>query len=541
MFKHWIDDLADKLYEEFVKKRKDVYVLNGGLSVRGIQHIGRLRGEVVLNDVLKKILRKRGLRVKQYLTIYTQDEWSGKETQLKIFSSEVEGLKYIGWPLAHVPDPLSCHRNWVEHFWSDFGPFVKEYFTDGDIEFITTSELYEGGLKEFVRLSIERRNEIRLVLNKYRGEKKIEENWIPFNPICKGCGRINSTIAIGVENGKVRYSCGYCGYRGEAGFNEGKLGWAVEWVGVWWVLNVDFEPYGKDHATPGGSRDRCNELARTVFNIEPPIGVAYEWVSFKERGVEKDMTSSGFIGITPKDWIEVAHPHVLRYILLKTPLMKKIVIDLVEIPKYYDDYYRAERVYYGLEKIADPQEEVLMKRSYELSYPRGEPPPKQPLQIPYSHLAILTQVIPRDLWFTEGVKRLRSTGMIREELDEYSMMRLFETMEKSYNWVLKYAPDQMRVEIKSDIDEKLLSSIPSNYVSYLIRIRRELSEIDVWNEENVKNALIKATDGLSDQERRKLYEYFYMIITGKSYGPRAAPLLALMGRERVMSILGKIR
>ncbi|MEM4432142.1 MAG: lysine--tRNA ligase, partial [Desulfurococcaceae archaeon] len=237
----------------------------------------------------------------------------------------------------------------------------------------------------------------------------------------------------------------------------------------------------------------------------------------------------------------VAHPHVLRYILLKTPLMKKIVIDLVEIPKYYDDYYRAERVYYGLEKIADPQEEVLMKRSYELSYPRGEPPPKQPLQIPYSHLAILTQVIPRDLWFTEGVKRLRSTGMIREELDEYSMKRLFETMEKSYNWVLKYAPDQMRVEIKSDIDEKLLSSIPSNYVSYLIRIRRELSEIDVWNEENVKNALIKATDGLSDQERRKLYEYFYMIITGKSYGPRAAPLLALMGRERVMSILDKIR
>ncbi|MEM4696351.1 MAG: lysine--tRNA ligase, partial [Desulfurococcaceae archaeon] len=147
----------------------------------------------------------------------------------------------------------------------------------------------------------------------------------------------------------------------------------------------------------------------------------------------------------------------------------------------------------------------------------------------------------RDLWFTEGVKRLRSTGMIREELDEYSMKRLFETMEKSYNWVLKYAPDQMRVEIKSDIDEKLLSSIPSNYVSYLIRIRRELSEIDVWNEENVKNALIKATDGLSDQERRKLYEYFYMIITGKSYGPRAAPLLALMGRERVMSILDKIR
>ncbi|MEM1555522.1 MAG: hypothetical protein QXM54_03215, partial [Desulfurococcaceae archaeon] len=61
------------------------------------------------------------------------------------------------------------------------------------------------------------------------------------------------------------------------------------------------------------------------------------------------------------------------------------------------------------------------------------------------------------------------------------------------------------------------------------------------NAENVKNALIKATDGLSDQERRKLYEYFYMIITGKSYGPRAAPLLALMGRERVMSILDKIR
>lgn len=537
MVKHWVDELAERLYEELVKREKNVYVLNGGLSVRGVQHIGRLRGEIILNDVLKRILRERGLNVKQFLTIYTQDEWSGKETQLQQFSSPEEGLRYIGYPLINVPDPRGCHRNWVEHFWSDFGEYVKKYFTDGDIEFVTTTELYGGRLRDFVHKAVELRSKIRGILNKYRGEAKIPEDWIPFNPICGGCGRINTTKSIGYREGVFDYVCEYCGYRGLADSSNGKLGWAIEWVGVWWSLNVDFEPYGKDHATPGGSRDRCNELAKGVFGFEPPLGAAYEWVSLKIGGVEKDMTSSGFVGLTPKDWVEIAHPHVLRFLMLKTPLSKKITVDPVEVPRYYDQFFRAERIYYGLEKAVTEEEEVILRRSYELSYPIGKPPETPPEQVPYTHVAILTQILPKGVWFTEGIRRLKISGHLSEEPSEHGLNRVFEMIEKAHVWVQRYAPVEMRISIPEKPDPKVIKDIPERYREILIRMKEELMRLQEWSEENIKNILVKATANIDDESRRKTYEFFYLLFTGKTYGPRAAPLLALLGKERTIEFL----
>ncbi|MEM4834202.1 MAG: lysine--tRNA ligase, partial [Thermosphaera sp.] len=54
--KHWIDELADQVQEDLIKRGKDTYVFNGGLSVSGLQHVGRLRGEVIITETLRRIL-----------------------------------------------------------------------------------------------------------------------------------------------------------------------------------------------------------------------------------------------------------------------------------------------------------------------------------------------------------------------------------------------------------------------------------------------------------------------------------------------------
>ena len=158
MQRHWIDELADKLYENFKKRGKNIIIFNSGLSVSGLQHVGRLRGEIIIPEVLRKLLQSRGLVVKQYLTLYTQDSWKAKEAQIKKFREN--GAKYAGWPLIKVPDPEGCHSNWVEHYWKDFGPFIGE-FTDGEIEVVTTTELYKTKLKEFAKLVFENREKVR--------------------------------------------------------------------------------------------------------------------------------------------------------------------------------------------------------------------------------------------------------------------------------------------------------------------------------------------------------------------------------------------
>lgn len=541
MVKHWIDELAEQLYEKLLERKKDIYIFNGGLSVSGLQHIGRLRGEIILPETLRRILEKKGLRIKQYITLYTQDAWKGKKAQLNAFPNPKEAEKYKGWPLIKVPDPHGCHENWVEHFWADFGPYIKE-FTDGKIEPITTTELYRGKLKEFTKITFEKRKEVRKVINKYRGRKPYPEGWIPFEPICSKCGRIDTTEATEIiDDEHVKYECKNCGNKDTVEISDGKLNWRIEWVGIWWSLDVDFEPYGKDHATPGGSRDSCADLAINVYGFKPPEGTPYEWVAMRTKDKKVlDMTSSGFIGFTPKDWLEVAHPHIYRFLVFKTPPMKKLVVSLYEIPQYYSQYFKAERIYYGLEKAKDEEEEVILKRSYELSYPHGEPPVEPPEQVPYTHIAILSQILPKEKWSDEALKRLKMSGHLPEKPTEYGIKRIMEMMEKAYTWVQKYGGERYKVELLPEPTEEILREISEENKEILKKMLKELEKLQQWNEENIKNAMINATKDLDPAKRRKLYEDFYKLYLGKPYGPRAAPLLALLGKEEALKYLRRI-
>ena len=253
-----------------------------------------------------------------------------------------------------------------------------------------------------------------------------------------------------------------------------------------------------------------------------------------------DMTSSGFIGFTPKDWLEVAHPHIYRFLVLKTPPMKKLVVSLYEIPQYYSQYFKAERIYYGLEKAKNEEEEVILKRSYELSYPHGEPPKKPPEQVPYTHIAILSQILPKEKWESEAIKRLKMSGHLPEKPTEHGVKRIMEMMEKAYTWVQRYGGERYKVELLPEPTEEILREISEENKQILRKMRIELEKITEWNEESIKNAMINATKDLDPAKRRKLYEDFYKLYLGKPYGPRAAPLLALLGKEEALKYLDKI-
>ncbi len=531
---HWIDKLANKVEAELKRRgSKEVFVFNGGLSVSGLQHIGRLRGEVLIPEAVRRVLEKRGYRIKQLLTLYTQDPWKGKREQRAQFRDPEEARKYVGWPLFRVPDPYGCHNNWVEHYWSDFGPFLAE-FTDGRIEVITTTELYSGPFKRFILEEVlPKKIKIIDIINKYRGRKPYPKDWIPVEPICGNCGRIDKTVALKIYNDKIYYRCKNCGYEGETDLANAKLNWRIEWAGIWKILDVDFEPYGKDHATPGGSRDSCVDLAKNVFGFNPPIGEWYEWVAIRLKGKTSDMTSSGFVGITPREWLEIAHPQILRFIYFYTDPHKKVVIDLERIPQYYDQYYKAERIYFGVESANDPREEEYLKRTYELSHPK-EPPATLPTQIPYTHAAILSQLVgPTNIG--EAVKRLRRTGHIREALDEYSLDWLKRLLVISFNWVRKYAPDTLKVSILEQVNDELIEKL--EYKEYFCKLATLLERTTEWTEDAIKEKMIEATSDLDPKSRRNFYKEFYMLFTGRDHGPRAAPLLSLLPKEFVVKRL----
>ena len=526
---HWADRLAEELAEKLRARGKEEYVFNGGLSVSGLQHIGRLRGEVILGEVLRRILEVRGFKIRQLLTLYTQDAWKGKEAQLARFRDPGEAEKYRGWPLIRVPDPEGCHSNWVEHFWEDFGKYLGE-FTDGRIEIVTTTELYRGALRSIVEEVLGKREEARRIINKYRGRRPYPEGWIPFEPICGGCGRIDSTEAVGVEDGRVQYVCRSCGYRGEAELSEGKLNWRLEWAGIWKALEVDFEPFGKDHATPGGSRDSCVELSRSLLGYEPPEGIPYEWVAIRmPDGRVSDMSSSDFVGVTPRQWLEVAHAEVLRFLYLSVPPMRKIIVGMAEIPSYYSKYYRAERLFYGVEE-ASSEEDRDTARSYELAQ-LSNPPSRMPIQIPYTHMALMVQTLPEENRVEEALRRLRMSKMITGDLSREDEERIRSLLEKAARWVEKYAPGRYRIRILETLSPEIKGKLEMK--DKLVELGRKLEGLEDWSVDSVKEAMIRVTEGMSSGERRRFYREFYLVFLGSESGPRAAPMVASMDKEFV--------
>src|SRR3989454_732264 len=241
---HWYDDLLVEA-KAYVGEKRDL-VINAGLSVSGLQHVGRLRGEVMLSQLLTRSFRDHRRNALQSLVLYTQDEWKAKETQVAQFTKE-DGRKYAGRRLIDVPDPAGCHANWVEHFWQDFGGVLNR-FAPG-IRIVTTTDTYRNPeMQALVRDLASRAEEVRATVNKYRTRHPYPPGWIPFEAFCESCGTIGATTTS-IDGTLASYRCERCGHIGKSSIEKGKLNWRLEWPALWKVYRVDIEPFGKDHAT----------------------------------------------------------------------------------------------------------------------------------------------------------------------------------------------------------------------------------------------------------------------------------------------------
>ena len=539
--KHWVERLADEVERDF--SSHTTLTCNGGLSVSGLQHVGRLRGEVTIRDSVAEILEKRGYRVRRTLVIYTMDPWKGKEGQLRQFKDREEALSYVGLPLYLVPDPEGCHDSWVEHYWEDFGNYLEEF--SHPTEVISTKDLYssDSRMKEFVKMVVgNKRSEAIRLLNKYRGRKPYPEDWIPLQPICDKCHRIDTTKALEVDlkSERVRYSCSNCGHEGITDLSRGKLMWRLEWVGVWYALEVAFEPYGKDHATPGGSRDSCNELSLKVFGFKPPVGVAYEWVGFARGGKDLgDMGSSDFIGFTPREWLEVAEAEVLRFIYLYNSPSKRIVLSMERVPHYVETYDRAERIYYGLEELSDEEEREKIIKS--LLYARLRPLPREPpFKLSYSHAVALIQVLPKEAEpVEEALRRLRATRLLTRDLSEEELDGVRIRLMRAKNWLEKYAPPLYRIEVLEELDRVVIEGIGPREVELIKELYEKLKELRSWDDNSIKNAMVSIKRRNREEEVR-FFKALYLAFFGRDYGPRIAPYFSILGKDFVLRRLREL-
>jgi len=540
---HWIDKLTTEIIENW--QGINFFNCNCGISVSGQQHVGRLRGEIVLTNAVVTELQQRGLKAKHHLVLYTSDPWKGKSAQLNAFSDSKIAKKYINWRLIDVPSPNSQDKTWVDFYWKDFDVPLPKF--GRDIEIIRTHELYQQKkMKNLVIELINKRDDIRKILNKFRGENPFPDDWIPINPLCEHCNRIGTTKAleVNIDTYKVKYSCNECKNEGWSDISKGKLTWRLEWLALWYVLDVHFEPYGKDHATPGGSRDSCIEVLETVLNRKGPHGFWNEWVGYSEgRKDFGDMTSSGFIGFTPTKWLEFAEPEVLKYMYLKTPPRRRIILGLDKIPNYFGEYDRAQRIYYGIEPFNDSAELHAIQRSYEIVF-YNEIPDYRGFQFDYQTAIILSQLVTPDPEGTEqAIQKLLATEILKESPSEKIVDHIQERLSLARNWInSRYSPKHLRIELSNEVASSGLDQYSKKIRDLAFSLGQELEKTK-WTEEGIKQKMITLREdaGLSRKEMTKFFEILYQIFLGSTRGPRFAPFIAALDKEWVINRFQEIK
>ena len=188
---HWIDKLTTNLIENWPNITS--FNCNCGISVSGKQHVGRLRGEIVLTNAVVNELIARGYQATHYLILYTSDPWKGKTGQVNSFEDPKDAERYINWRLVDVPDPTGKSDSWIHYFWKEFGDPMPQF--SQNVKIIRTHELYQQeNMKEVVIELIEKKDQIRQILNKYRKENPFPEDWIPLNPLCTTCNNIGRLL-----------------------------------------------------------------------------------------------------------------------------------------------------------------------------------------------------------------------------------------------------------------------------------------------------------------------------------------------------------
>ena len=441
----WADQLADMVIDR-AKREGRIVSIRSGQTPSGGKHIGNMNDPIRAYFVYRAV-KERGVKARFVNTSDDRDPLKDIPARLADLdgrwfpSSEFPELKkYIGFPLCNIPDPFGCCKSYAEHFDNLWISGLHELGIKP--ERFSNDELYRKGVFDpHIETVFRKIEEARKIIRKYQKTKG--KDYIPFDAICPNCGILTNVSGFDLENKTVSFVCGGksikdrrsegCGEKGEVSFREGKLQWRFEWPAQWKIFETNFEPFGKDHYA--GSWQSGREIAKRIFEIEPPIPYVYEF--FLVNG-EKMSASVGNVYIA-QDILKIIEPEIFLYFYTKKP-GKQRDLDLKRINLLVEDFEHVERVYFGEEEEKNERERKNLIRMYEMS--NSVIPKTRPLRIPYTFSAMITQVVPEERMLESAIEILKRTGHIKGRVSEEDRKGIEKRLILAKNWAEHYAPEQ---------------------------------------------------------------------------------------------------
>lgn len=328
--KAWPFEEARRLVKRYEKAppEKGHVLFETGYGPSGLPHIGTF-GEVARTTMVRRAFQ----------------ELSDIPTRLICFSDDMDGMRkvpenvpnqemlraHLQRPLTSVPDPFGRYESFGAHNNAMLRRFLDTF--GFEYEFVSATEFYQSGqFDPTLRLAAERYDAIMAIMLASLREER-QKTYSCFLPISPTTGRV-----LYVPLKEVNAAKGTITFDDEDGTEtvlpvtggHVKLQWKPDFGARWAALGVDFEMYGKDHATNSPIYDGICE----VLGGRAPEHFIYEL--FLDQHGQKISKSKGN-GLSIDEWLTYASPESLALFMFGKPkTAKRLFFDV--IPKAMDDH-----------------------------------------------------------------------------------------------------------------------------------------------------------------------------------------------------------
>lgn len=522
---HWSQVVAGIVLEKF--PNLDTYTVAAGISPSGIVHFGNFRDVMTSYAVMKTL----ALMDKKTRFIFSWDDF---DRLRKVPSNVPEDFaKYVGFPLANIPDPDGKEDSYARKFEIPFEQSAADM--NLGLQFIRQSKMYGSGayVKE-LKFALQNRDRIGQVLFSHmteeaKSEKNITEadyitNYYPVTVYSRFSGRDNTKI-ISYDGGtKIKYYCHDTKQEDEFDFeNEhfAKLAWKIDWPTRWIFEGVVFEPGGKDHANPGSSYDVGCDFMKNLFYKTAPLFVGYEFIGI--RGLGAKMSGSKGNAVTPADLLEIYDSNLLLWLCMR--LMPDTAFQLAfdsEIYRQYDEYDReCSSLYLGT---------LNNEKSHALKLAFVKDTFKNP--IPFRQAVAFGQILN---WDALKVKeKLAESGF------EYDLGSIEERLVKAKNWLLKYNLEEAIILRENQNVEfwNTMGDSQKEHIKILVNVLDE--NLDSKDLETRLYDIPKNPDFDQKQNaplQREFFKNIYMLLIDRETGPRLATFLTSIDKDKLKKLL----
>lgn len=523
---HWSDRIADKVIKR--NPNKEEYVCAAGISPSGSIHIGNFR-DIATALFVCQALERKGKKARLLFSWDEYDRFRKVPVNVAEVDPENKFEGYIGLPYKDVPNPFDTEEtDYADYFEKEFMRSIDKFGITMDYRY--QADMYRSGkYKDHIITALKKRGEIFDILDSFRTQEAQpgeREAYYPASIFCPHCGKDTTKItSINEDCTVAEYEC-ECGHKGTFDFTKDfncKLAWKVDWAMRWMYEDVDFEPGGKDHASPGGSYETSKVICKKIYGHEAPTFVGYEFIGIK--GTTGKMSGSSGLNLTPETLLKLYEPEIIIWLYSRCEPQKafnfcfddEILRQYFEFDKKYNQY---------VEGTANEHDKTVMENALMFG-PRIK-------TVPMALLVQLGSIVDFNIPMIETVF---------EKINQpYKYEDFKDRLDRAKFWLEECAPENAN-KLRQTRDWETYNSLDENgqkMISILYDyLKNEDYDLDALNAELY--AIPKQIYGEDAENLKKLQGAFfksvYKMLIDKERGPRLYLFLYAIDKERFLPLL----